>query len=157
MKILFLHGLESSPGGAKVKYLEALGHEVLNPVLPKEDFEASINIAQKEYDKNNPDVIVGSSRGGAIAMAMDSGNTKTVLIAPAYRKFNVTPTHATTSGNDIILHSICDVIVPVVDSANLVTEFNYNLHVCGADHRMSDPDALKMLLEVLCPEDKKDS
>ncbi len=155
MKILFLHGLESSPGGSKVKYLESLGHEVLNPALPREDFEASIDIAQKEYDKNNPDVVVGSSRGGAIAMAIKKENTKTVLIAPAYKKFKISPTHATCSGNDIVLHSICDDVVPIVDSANLVSDYNYSLHVCGADHRMSDPDALKVLLEVLCaPEEK---
>ncbi len=155
MKILFLHGLESSPGGTKVKYLESLGHEVLNPSLPKEDFEASIDIAQKEYDKNNPDVVIGSSRGGAIAMALQKENTKTILIAPAYKKFNIRPSHATCSENDIILHSLGDDVVPIADSANLVSDYNYNLHVCGADHRMSDPDAFKTLLEVLCvPEEK---
>ena len=71
MKVLFLHGLESKPGGAKVKHLLALGHTVFNPALPKNDFDESVRIAQADVDKHQPDVIVGSSRGGAVAMAVD--------------------------------------------------------------------------------------
>jgi len=41
MKVLFLHGWTSTPGGVKPTYLENQGHEVLNPALPDEDFEAA--------------------------------------------------------------------------------------------------------------------
>ena len=149
MKILFLHGLESAPGGKKPKFLESLGHDVLNPALLKGDFEASVQIAQNLYDKEKPDVVVGSSRGGAVAMALEGVDVRTVLIAPAYRKYEVEPTHATRSGEKVILHSICDDIISVKDSADLVTEHGYQLHVCGADHRMSDEDALNMLAKVI--------
>ena len=71
MKVLFLHGLESVPGGTKPKHLESLGHQVLNPALLKDNFEESVQIAQKVFDKEKPDVVVGSSRGGAVAMALD--------------------------------------------------------------------------------------
>ena len=147
MKILFLHGLESSPGGKKPTFLASLGHEVLNPALLKEDFEASVQIAQSLYDKERPDIVVGSSRGGAVAMAMEGVDVKTVLIAPAYKKYDVKPTHATRSGDRIILHSICDDVISVKDSTDLVTNHGYRLHVCGSDHRMSDADALKILEE----------
>jgi len=146
MKILFLHGLQSKPGGAKVKFLESLGHEVMNPYLPHEDFQESINIAQNLI-KEKPDVIVASSRGGAIAMSVCREGIKTILIAPAYKKYDVKPPVST--GNEIVLHSINDDIVPVVDSARLVSNQGYKLHVCGADHRMSDDVALQMLERVL--------
>ncbi len=68
MKILFLHGWQSTPGGRKPTYLKDHGHEVLNPALPDDDFDAAVRIAQAEFDQGQPDVVVGSSRGGAAAM-----------------------------------------------------------------------------------------
>ena len=51
MKILFLHGWQSTPGGLKPTYLKDLGHEVLNPALPDDDFDAAVRIALAEYDQ----------------------------------------------------------------------------------------------------------
>ena len=39
MKILFLHGWHSTPGGVKPTYLKDHGHEVLDPALPDDDFD----------------------------------------------------------------------------------------------------------------------
>jgi hypothetical protein len=36
--------------------------------LPNEDFSEAVKIAQAEFGKHQPDVVVGSSRGGAVAM-----------------------------------------------------------------------------------------
>jgi hypothetical protein len=69
MKILFLHGWQSTPGGLKPTYLKQRGHEVLNPALPDDDFDAAVAIAQAEYDQGKPDVVVGSSRGIANPLA----------------------------------------------------------------------------------------
>ena len=71
MKVLFLHGLNSKPGGAKAQALKAAGFDVLNPALPNEPFNISVKIAQDVVNCDRPDVIVGSSRGGAVAMAID--------------------------------------------------------------------------------------
>ena len=51
MKVLFLHGRQSVPGGVKPTYLAQHGHSVFNPVLPDEDFEAAVRVAQAEYDR----------------------------------------------------------------------------------------------------------
>ena len=67
MKILFLHGWHSVPGGVKPSYLARHGHEVINPALDDDDFDEAVRTAQAEYDRHRPDVIVGSSRGGAVA------------------------------------------------------------------------------------------
>ena len=64
MKILFLHGWQSVPGGVKPTFLARHDHELLNPGLPDEDFETALRFAQAEYDRHRPDVVVGSSRAG---------------------------------------------------------------------------------------------
>ena len=82
MKILFLHGWTSTPNGKKPNYLKDHGHTLLNPALPNEDFEEAVRIAQSEFNQHLPDAVVGSSRGGAVAMNIDSGNTPLVLLCP---------------------------------------------------------------------------
>ena len=83
MKILFLHGWNSVPGGVKPTYLTCHGHEVINPKLPDDDFAEAVRIAHAEFDTHRPRVVVGSGRGGAVAMNIDSGGAKLVLLCPA--------------------------------------------------------------------------
>lgn len=83
MKILFLHCLHSIPGGVKPTFLAHHGHTVLNPKLPDGDFDDAVRIAQAEFDRHRPDVMVGSSRGGAVAMNLEAANTPLVLLYPA--------------------------------------------------------------------------
>jgi hypothetical protein len=45
MKVLFCHGLEGSPTGRKATALRDVGHDVVAPQLPKEDFEAAVRPA----------------------------------------------------------------------------------------------------------------
>ena len=139
MKVLFLHGLESKPGGSKAQYLEGLGHTVFNPLLPKHDFEESVYIAQEYIDNESPDVIVGSSRGGAVAMASDPKGARVVLIAPAWRRFDVPPQ---VPQGTVVLHCTSDNLVHFEDSEELGVG---NLIPCGENHRMSDVDALEAL------------
>ena len=49
MKILFLHGWQSVPGGVKPTFLAQHGHEVINPKLPDENFNEAVRIAQAEF------------------------------------------------------------------------------------------------------------
>ena len=86
MRILFLDGWQSVPGGVKPTYLAQHGHQVINPKLPDEDFEEAVKIAQEEFDKHQPQVIVGSSRGGAVAMNVRSSSARLVLLCPAWKK-----------------------------------------------------------------------
>ena len=82
MKILFLHGWQSKPGGLKPTYLAQHGHEVINPALPDEDFAAAVRIAEQELARGQPDVIVGSSRGGAVAMNIRGGDAAAGFVVP---------------------------------------------------------------------------
>ena len=82
MKILFLRGWHSIPGGVKPTFLADQGHQVVNPDLSDDDFNRSGSVGAGEFDRRRPDVIVASSRGGAVAMAIDSGDVPLVLLCP---------------------------------------------------------------------------
>ena len=146
MKILFLHGLEGRPNGTRAEYLKSLGHEVFAPFLPKEDMFESILIAKRWLEHHRPDVIVGSSRGGAIASHLETKARK-VLIAPAYKAFALEP-HS-INWRDTILHCFDDEIVPCQFSHELAQATECKLIDCGENHRMSDADALENLKEVV--------
>lgn len=150
MKILFLHGWNSVVGGVKPTYLAAHGHEVINPALPHEDFAAAVRIAQMEFDQHQPQVIVGSSRGGAVAMNMDSGGAKLVLLCPAWKKYGVA---RTLKPGSVILHSRADDVVPFADSQELVRNSGLPasaLIEVGSDHRLADPEPLAAMLAACC-------
>lgn len=119
MKILFLHGWQSVPGGVKPTYLAQHGHEVINPKLPDEDFAEAVRIAQAEFDKHDPDVVVGSSRGGAVAMNINSGDARLVLLCPAWKKWG---TVKKAKPGTVILHSRADDVVPFADSEELANK-----------------------------------
>jgi len=149
MKILFLHGWQSTPGGLKPTYMKEHGHEVLNPLLPVDDFDAAVRIAQAEFDQHQPDVVVGSSRGGAVAMNMNSGDTPRVLLCPAWKRWG---TATTVKPGTIILHSPADETIPFADSQELLRNSGLPesaLIVVGAEHRLADPESLKAMLEAI--------
>jgi alpha-beta hydrolase superfamily lysophospholipase len=146
MKILFLHGWNSRPGGVKPSYLAEHGHVVLNPSLPDEDFDESVRIAQEEYERGRPDVIVGSSRGGGVAMNIDSRDTPLVLLCPAWKRWGRA---RTVKKNTTILHSRADDVVPFADSEELVRRSGLPataLVEVGTDHRLADPQPLAAML-----------
>jgi hypothetical protein len=148
MKILYCHGLDGSPNGPKPTSLRDAGHEVIAPSLPREDFAESVRIARRALEMDRFDVLVGSSRGGAIAMRIASASsTPLVLLAPAWRRCGVEPA---VRGDTCILHGIKDVIVPLADSIEL--EFKNrlpaeNLIPINDDHRLASPLALTALLD----------
>ncbi len=147
-KILFLHGWTSIPGGVKPTYLAQNGHEVINPALDDDDFAAAVQTAQAEYDQHEPDVIVGSSRGGAVAMNIESKDTPLVLLCPAWKKWG---TAATVKPNTTILHSRQDDVVPFANSEELIANSGLPssaLIEIGTDHRLADPEPLAKMLEA---------
>ncbi|KRX09183.1 hypothetical protein PPERSA_05852 [Pseudocohnilembus persalinus] len=103
IKVLFLHGLESGVQGSKANYLRKNFKEVCVPDLkisvyklnkqnsilrkllfnPKnwlsprmaglDSLQCCVDIAQQQIKQFNPDIIVGSSMGGAIACSILAG------------------------------------------------------------------------------------
>ena len=148
MKVLFLHGWQSVPGGVKPTFLAQHGQEVINPALPDEDFEAAVRVAQAEFDRHQPQAVVGSSRGGAVAMNINSGDARLVLLCPAWRTWG---TARTVKPDTVILHSRADDVVPFADSEELVTNSGLPpspLVEVGGDHRLADLEPLAKMLRA---------
>ena len=148
MKVLFLHGWHSVPGGVKPTYFIQHGHNVINPALSDDDFSAAVKLAQAEFNKHRPNVVVGSSRGGAIAMAVESDRVPLVLLCPAWKRWgNVRVARA----NTIILHSRSDETIPFADSEELIAASGLPrtaIIETGYDHRLADSDSLRKMLEA---------
>jgi len=140
-KIVFLHGKESVRGGTKPKFLGGAGHDVVEPESLHGSFDEAVASAQATIDEFEPDVIVGSSRGGALAMAVNSRGARLVLIAPAWRMFGVAPS---VPAGTTVLHCEDDDIVPIGDSLELAAA-GADIETCGTSHRMSDIGALDAL------------
>lgn len=148
MRVLFLHGWHSVPGGIKPTYLKNHGHTVINPALDDDDFAAALATAQVEFDRHQPAVVVGSSRGGAVAMNLNSGETPLVLLCPAWKTWG---TAQTVKPGTVILHSRADDVVPFADSAELIANSGLapeSLLEVGRDHRLADEASLSVLLWV---------
>ncbi|MCU0721884.1 MAG: CPXCG motif-containing cysteine-rich protein [Pirellula sp.] len=148
MKILFLHGWQSVVGGVKPTHLAGAGHDVINPKLDDDDFSIALAVAQKTYDDHRPDVIVGSSRGGAVAMNISSGQTPLVLLCPAWKRWG---NAKSTKPRTIILHSRSDDVIPFENSQELLETSGLGgeaLLETGYDHRLADSESLSVMLWV---------
>ena len=149
MIVLFLHGFGSDPDGIRPTFLKQQGYDVIHPALSDGDFTESLRIAQRAFDQGRPDVVVGSSRGGAVAMNIDVGRTPLVLIAPAWRNWG---TDATVALTTLILHSQHDDVVPFEGSRELLRNSGLpegHLIVAGENHRMVDPAAFEALVAAI--------
>ena len=105
-------------------------------------------IAQVEFDKHRLQVVVGSSRGGAVAMNISSGKAKLVLLCPAWKKFGGAKT---VKPDTVILHSRADDVVPFAHSEELVRNSGLPasaLVEVGTDHRLANPEPLAKMLEA---------
>jgi hypothetical protein len=145
VRILFLHGWQSVPGGVKPTFLAQYGHEAINPKLPDEDFNEAVRIAQAEFDKHQPEAVVGSSRGGAVAMNIKIGSARLVLLCPAWKKWG---TAKKVKPGTVILHSRADDVVPFADSEELAKNSGAVLIEVGTDHRLADTEPLAAMLRA---------
>ena len=148
MHVLFLHGVGSRPGGLKPTYLAQHGHKTSNPHLPDDDFLESIRIAQSEYDNDCPDVIVGSSRGGGVAVNLLSNETPLVLLCPSWKNKQMANK---VRSNTIILHSRQDKVIPFCHSEELLINSGLSPDLIvevGFEHRLADEDSLRAMLNA---------
>ena len=133
----------------KPTFLAQHGHDVFNPKLPDEDFTEAVKIAQEEFDYHQPDVVVGSSRGGVVAMNINSGNARPVLLCPAWKKWG---TAKTVKPDTVILHSRADDVIAFADSEELVRNSGLPtsaLIEVGSDHRLADREPLEAMLGAI--------
>ncbi len=157
VRVVFLHGLESSPTGPKVQRLrQRADFEVFAPLLPTQpiiDFlkqakpdavpseliEPSVLVGAEAVRRHAPHVVVGSSFGGMIAALLAQREVwagPLVLLAPATRvTFSLPARH----GRAVILHGRQDETVPVEGSVQLAARSaaEVTLWLVDDDHRLT--------------------
>ena len=93
IRVQFVHGLESSPQGIKARRF-AEEFEALTPTMDTRDFEGSLAVQREALARFGPDVLVGSSYGGALVVALlQRGDWRgpTLLLAQAALRRGLTP------------------------------------------------------------------
>jgi predicted alpha/beta hydrolase family esterase len=147
-RVLFLHGW-SSDGGTKTAFMRSLGYDVFTPNLSDWRFRRAVAQAQAACDAFGPAVIVGSSRGAAVAMNMNGGSTPLVLLAPAWKRWGKASS-VKNPCRSIIIHSRNDEVVPFEDSVELcLNSPGLSIIPGGVDHRLNDQQARKALERAL--------
>jgi hypothetical protein len=147
-KVLFLHGWFST-GESKESYLLSLGYKVKKPSLSNFSFQDALEQAQKDYDEFKPHVIVGSSRGGAVALNLKSDDTPLILLAPAWSRFG--KVKEISKSNVVIIHSEHDNMVDFNDSVDLVNNSKVPVQLIktGEDHQLNCFKARNALKKAL--------
>ncbi len=120
MRVLFMHGLESSPRGDKAVYL-ARHFEALTPAMDTGDFQACLEQQTAAIAEFRPDVVVGSSFGGALAVLLlvqGRWAGPTLLLAQASARFD--PALRLPEGVPVLLvHGTRDDVIGIEGSRRL--------------------------------------
>ncbi|MBX3468641.1 MAG: hypothetical protein KF878_17340 [Planctomycetes bacterium] len=120
MRVLFMHGLESSPQGDKARYLAAR-FDAHTEAMDTGDFLACLEQQARAIEAFRPDVVVGSSFGGALAvvlLARGAWAGPTLLLAQASARFD--PNLRLPEGVRVLLvHGTRDDVIDIEGSRRL--------------------------------------
>lgn len=120
LRVQFAHGLESSPQSRKAR-LFAARFDARTPAMDTSDFASCVEVHARTLREFRPDVLVGSSFGGAVVVALlarGDWTGPTLLLAPAARFF--APGAELPAGvRVLIVHATSDDIVPIAHSRAL--------------------------------------
>jgi alpha/beta superfamily hydrolase len=145
--VVFSHGKESGPWGAKITAMAAVVRD-LNLGVESLDYRGMDDPAQRVEKLlaagrqfTGPLVLVGSSMGGHVAAAA-AGRLKAAalfLLAPAFympgfEEYTPQDVAAPTA----IVHGWHDDVVPVGNSIRWAKEHRATLHILDSDHRLED-------------------
>lgn len=129
-KVMYLHGLEGDANGTKGLYCQTQ-YGAVAPQMPatleslmrsrKDCIKTCYQIAKEAVLTHKPNIIIGSSFGGGITMALMQHGVhkgKAVLLAPAGVKYGL-PTLIPQGNRVVIIHDPTDDIVPFKDSVRI--------------------------------------
>jgi predicted esterase len=117
LRVQFIHGLESSPQGAKAQ-LFARHFTTRTPAMNTRDFAASVEVQAAALREFEPHVLVGSSYGGAIAVELlqrGAWHGPTLLLAQAALRCGL-PAELPADVTVWLVHGTRDAIIGPEDS-----------------------------------------
>ena len=150
LRILYLHGKNSSSGGRKPEYLRQSGYHVTCPDLPSlignvsDVFNPCLELVIKCIRKNDHDIIVASSFGAGIAMSLiNTGlwSGRALLLSQAGYKYGMQTLNTTSP--ILLIHGLMDTITPIEGSRS-IRNANPNFIQLV---ELNDDHALKSLLK----------
>ncbi len=153
-RVQFIHGLEGSPQGAKAR-LFAEHFTALTPAMDTSDFAACIKLQTAVIGTFRPDVLVGSSFGGAVAVVLLQRGIwrgPTLLLAQAALRRGVPP-QLPENVRIWLVHGVHDDVVDIADSRTLArtgTPALVRLMEVDDDHSLSGMVESGRLVEVVC-------
>jgi alpha/beta superfamily hydrolase len=142
LRVQFAHGLESSPSGRKA---QVLAHEFAaeTPAMNTADFESCVGLHAGTLARFQPDLLVGSSFGGAVAVTLLERKLwrgPTLLLAQAALLYR--PHASLPEGVRVVLvHARQDTTVPIEHSRQLAatgTRELVELIECDDDHALTE-------------------
>jgi len=116
-RVQFIHGLEGSPQGNKAR-LFAETFDAVTPAMDTSDFAGCVEIQAGVLESFRPEVLVGSSFGGAVAVALlQSGRWlgPTLLLAQAALRAGL-PAELPEGVRIWLIHGRADDIIDIDDS-----------------------------------------
>jgi predicted esterase len=106
----------------------------------------NVNKHDEEIGDFQPDIVIGTSQGGAVAMSLAARypHAKFILGAPAWKIFHVRPSGLPK--DSIILHGKNDGKIPVQDSVELAAETGAELTITNDPHDINFSHILAAVL-----------
>jgi pimeloyl-ACP methyl ester carboxylesterase len=145
--VVFSHGKESGPWGAKISAMAATVRD-LNLGVESVDYRGMDDPALRVekllavgHDLPGPIALVGSSMGGHVAAAAASRLEAAglFLLAPAFYMPGLEKyTPQDVAVRTAIVHGWHDDVVPVANSIRWAREHRATLHLLDSDHRLED-------------------
>jgi hypothetical protein len=120
--VQFIHGLEGSPQGAKARLLRE-HFDARTPAMDTSDFEACARAQAAVLNEFRPDVLVGSSFGAAVAVALLQRGLwagPTLLLAQAALRMGL-PCQLPEGTRIWIVHGLNDTLIDPADSRSLAS------------------------------------
>jgi hypothetical protein len=114
LRVQFIHGLEGSPHGAKAQ-LFAEHFTATTPAMDTHDFDACVQLHAGVLLSFKPDVLIGSSFGGAVAVALLQRGLwrgPTLLLAQAAKHFGL-PLQLPPDVHVWLVHGTHDIVVDI--------------------------------------------